>query len=220
MRRLRVRIRDYRPADSSQVVQVIRDGFDTLRMSRGGAHPDEELDKLLGRGDRKLLDYVLKGAAVIVAEDEDSGDILGLGAYTNRLADRILGSAYLKGLYVRGRCQRGRCGVNIGSMIRDERIRRARSLGCRKLYAFSVPEARAFHEKAGAKFYPQHDLRYLNGTVRVEYFEIELRPSPLNGLRVEPIIHKARIRLYYLNGALHRLLGIAKPEPEKGRNPP
>jgi len=209
---VKVVLREYLPSDHQQVAQVIRDGFNTLRVSRGGQHPDAELDKWLSMDDAKIVGYVLRSAQVFVAYDEDTGEIAGIGAFTDRLIDRILGSAYVKGLYVREKYQRGKGGVKVGSMLKDERIRRIRERGFRKIYAFSVPESRGFHEKAGAKFYPEHDIYYMNGAVRLGYYEIILRKSPLNAIRIEPCLHKAGMKLNYLKWGLRRLLRIPHPE--------
>ncbi len=191
---------------------MIRDSFNTLRKSRGGEHPDDELDRWLKRDDQAILNFVIKDAIVIVAEDTETGELAGLGAYTNRLSDRLLGSTYLKGLYVREKYQRGKSGTHVGSMLRDERIKQAKKLGFRKIYSFSVPEATGFHAKAGAKFYPSHDMAYMRGKVRVSYFEIELKKSHLNSLRIEPCLHKSMLRLSYLMAAVHGLFHVPKPE--------
>ncbi len=135
-----------------------------------------------------------------------------MGAYNDRLADRLLGSTYLKGLYVREKYQRGKSGIHVGTMLRDERIRRARLRGFRKIYAFSGPEAIRFHEKGGAKFYPSHDMAYMHKKVRVRYFEIVLRKSPLNSLRFEPYLHKSMLRLSYFKNVVLGLFRVPKPE--------
>ena len=205
-------LRDYAPGDYSQVAQVIRDGFSTLRASRGGQHPDDELDRWLGQGDNALVGYILRDSVVIVAENQETGEIAGVGAYNDRFIDRLLGSTYLKGLYVREKCQRGKSGIHVGTLLRDERIRRARLRGYRKIYAFSGPEAIKFHEKGGAKFYPSHDMVYMHKKVRVRYFEIELRKSPLNSLRFEPYLHKSMLRLSYLKNVVLGLFRVTKPE--------
>jgi GNAT superfamily N-acetyltransferase len=205
-------LREYKSTDLPEVAQVVRDGFNTLRESRGGQHPDAELDKWLSMGDSKIVAYVLCSAQVFVAYDEDTGEIAGIGAFTDRRIDRILGSAYVKGLYVREKYQRGKGGVKVGSMLKDERIRRARERGLRKVYGFSVPESKGFHEKAGATFYPEHDFHYMNGTVRLGYYEIILRKSPLNPVRIEPYLHKAGMKLNYLKWGLRRLLHIPQLE--------
>lgn len=205
-------LREYQSSDLKQAAQVIRDGFNTLRVSRGGQHPDAELDKWLSQGDAQIVGYVHRSAKLFVAYDEETGEIAGIGAFTDRLIDRILGSAYVKGLYVREKYQRGKGGVKVGSLLRDERIRRIKERGYRKIYAFSVPESRGFHEKAGAKFYPQHDFYYMNGKVRLGYFEIILRKSPLNAVRMEPFLHKAGMKLNYLKWGLRRLFRIPQLE--------
>jgi hypothetical protein len=194
---------------------VIRDGFETVRASRGGKHPDEALDQWLRQSDKEIAGFLLKDAIVIIAEDAKTGEMAGVGAYTNRLADRLLGSTYLKGLYVREKYQRGKSGFHVGTMLRDERIRQAKKQGFRKLYAFSGPEAIPFHEKAGARFYPSHDMTHMQGKVRVSYFEIELKKSPLNRLRIEPYIHKSMLKISYVIDALFGLFrapGVPKLE--------
>ncbi|MFH0884972.1 MAG: hypothetical protein V1861_04640 [Candidatus Micrarchaeota archaeon] len=209
---MKITLREYVPGDFSRVARVIRDGFDTLRESRGGKHPDEELDIWLKQDDEAIAGVVLKDAVVLIAEDRDTGEIAGVGGFTNRISDRLLGSTYLKGLFVREKYQRGKSGPHVGSILRDERLRRAKKMGFRKIYAFSGPEALGFNAKAGSKFYPEHDMAYMWGKVRVHYYEIELRESPLNSLRLEPYLHKTMLRLSYLMHALLGLFRVPKPE--------
>jgi len=209
---MKITLREYESSDLLQVAQVIRDGFNTLRISRGGQHPDGELDKWLSKNDAQIVGYVQRNATIILVQDVESGEIVGIGAFTNRFIDRLLGSAYVKGLYVREKYQRGRGGARVGSLLRDERIRRIRKLGFRKIYAFSVPESKGFHEKAGARFYPKHDIYYMKGKVRLGYLEIILRKNPLNSIRIEPYLYKAGMKFDYLKYGLRRLLRIPQPE--------
>ncbi len=202
---MKIILREYHSADRRQVADVIRDGFQTLRKSRGGMHPDDRLDAWLSQDDGTITSYVLKDASVVVAEVEGTGEIAGIAAFTDRLGDRILKSTYVKGLYVREKYQRGKGGVRVGSMLRDERMRRIRERGFRKIYGFSVPESRAFHEKSGARFYPSNDIRYMGGSVRLGYYELILRRSPLNAIQIEPWLHKAGMKLAYLSSWLGRL---------------
>lgn len=201
-------LREFVQSDLAQVACAIRDSHNTLRKSRGGTHPDGALDRFLSVSDAKLAGYVLRDAKVIVAFDEGSGKVAGVCAFTSRISDRLLGSTYLKGLYVREGYQRGKSGAKVGSMLRDERLRLVGRQGFRKVYAFAVPESIGFHKKSGAVFYPQHDIYYLENAVCLAYYEIILKKSVLNGIRIEPYLHRAGNRIFYLYELLRGLLRL------------
>ncbi len=187
---MEINIRSYRPADAKQVIEVFRDSFNTLRKSRGGAHPDAAVDKFLDASDREILGRITRGAVLLVAEVKETGEIAGTGAVTNRPVDRLLNSTYSRTHYVKEKFQHGKTGVNIGSMLRRATIQKARDLGFRKIYGYSLPESVGFHKKFGAKYLPRYNFRYLEGAVEVHYYEIELRPSIRNSIRIEPYIFR------------------------------
>jgi len=182
-------IRRYREADGPQAVAVFRDASGTLRKSRGGTHPDEEVDLLLGKDDKSLLELLLHGSIVFVAEVEGTGELAGIGALTDNLPARITNSTYSRNHYVREAFQHGKAGFSIGRPLREATIGEAKRLGYRKMYGFSTPEAVGFHRKFGAVFYPEHNAK-LFGTVTVQYYEIELRKSAWNRLHIEPYVHR------------------------------
>lgn len=106
-----------------------------------------------------------------------------------------MGSVCSRGFYVKEKFQRGRAGVSVGKLLAKARIKWASEMGFRKMYGYSTPESTGFHEKFGARFFSSHDSIYA-GDVRVHYYEIELRPSRLNGLRFEPYVSEL-IKFYY-----------------------
>jgi hypothetical protein len=199
---MRIIIRDYRPEDASAVVDVFRDSQDTLRESRGGRHPDEAVDRLLDNSDSRLIDMITYRTILLVAQVEETGELAGIGGFTNSWKDNILGSTYSKSLYVKERFQRGKAGVNVGSLITKERLRRAGEMGFRKAYGYCTPESLGFHKKFGAKYYPFHNSTYLD-VVKVHYYEIWLRPHILNYLRIEPFLHELG-KLFHCRGLGNR----------------
>ena len=179
-------LRDFRIEDFTQVTEVVRDGNDSLRKSRGGQHPDEAVDQMIKRA---LAQDIPRNPrlqpGMVVAEVKGTGQIIGTGAIMRGPLDKLLGTAYSTAHYVRQDFQRGKAGVPVGSLLRKETIARARALGCRKVYGLSTPEAVGFHSKFGARFFPNHDRTYLNPPVRLRYYDIVLRPSMWNGVRLE-----------------------------------
>ena len=63
-----VKIRSYQKEDAGGVVEVYRDAYDVLRASRGGRHSDEIVDRIQSMSDESLLDRLLVGYYLVVAE--------------------------------------------------------------------------------------------------------------------------------------------------------
>jgi len=185
---MEVILRDYRREDKPQVVAVFRDSSESLRQSRGGMHSDEAIDRLLKMKDAELMLLLAAGTKLIVAEVKETGEIIGTGGLSSGPVDRIVGSVYSTTHYVKSNFQRGKAGVGVGSLLRTETLARAAKIGCRKMYGFSNPEAVGFHTKFGARFFPLHDREYLKPPIRLKYYEIVLRPSWWNILRIEPFV--------------------------------
>ncbi len=197
-------IRDYCPADASKVIEVFRDSYNTLRRSKGGIHPDDEVDKMLKRSDKDILAMLTCDAVLYVAEVRETGEIVGIGAICNGWKHRLLNITYSKGHYVKEKFQRGKAGVNVGSMLRQATIDKAKSMGFRKICGHAHPESKGFHEKFGAKFLPAYDTKLCGNTVELKYYEFELRPSIWNDFGIELYAFRL-IRLYY---KVRRFLGI------------
>jgi hypothetical protein len=188
---MEVVIRPYHPADALAVVEVYRDAYDVLRQSRGGRHADHIVDRVQSMADEALLRRLLHGYHLVVAEDTvTSGRLLGIGAISDRPIDRLLGSARSKSHYVRLGLQRGQGGVGLGTLLRNATLARARELGRRKVWGYAQPESRGWHGKFGACFYPWHDTYNPEHSLMVSYYEIELRPSFWNRVRIEPCIFR------------------------------
>ncbi|MFH0884628.1 MAG: hypothetical protein V1861_02880 [Candidatus Micrarchaeota archaeon] len=181
-------IRRYRQKDGPQVVGIFRNATNTLRKSRGGSYPDEEIDRLLARGDGKLLEMLLHGSIVFVAEVKGTREIVGTGALTDNIVARILNSTYSRNHYVREAFQHGKAGISVGRQLREATLNEAKRLGFRKMYGFSTYDAVGYHRKFGAVFYPEHNAR-LFGSMVVQYYEIELRKNPINRFHIEPYAH-------------------------------
>lgn len=201
-----VEIRPYRPDDAPGVVDVYRDAYDVLRESRGGRHADHIVDRIQGMTDEALLRRLLHGYHLVVAQDRESGRLLGIGGISDRRLDRWLGSARSKSHYVRLKLQGGRGGKGLGTLLRDATLARARELGRRKVWGYAQPESRKWHGKFGARFYPRHDTFNPEHSLFVGYYEIELRPSFWNRIRVEPCI----FRLSKLIPTIRARLAVAR----------
>jgi L-amino acid N-acyltransferase YncA len=186
----RIRIRPYRPTDDAQVVDVYRDAYEVLRASRGGRHADHIVDRIQGMTDAALLRRLRDGYHLVVAEDEETGRLLGIGAVSDRPLDRLLQSARSKSHYVRLGMQGGRGGVGLGTLLRNATLGRARELGHRKVWGYAQPESRGWHAKFGARFHPFHDTYNPEHSLTVSYYDIELRPSFWNRIRVEPCLFR------------------------------
>ncbi len=195
-------IRDYKPSDAAQVVQVYRDSFDSNRKSRGGLHPDKAVDELLSKTDNELHSMIAKGV-LMVAQIKETGELAGIGGISNKWINRLLKSTYSKNHCVKERFQHGRCGVSVGSLIRKSTIDKARHMGFTKIYGYSTPEAITFHKKFGARFFPQYNFRYLHKAVELQYYEIALRPGILNNIRLEPY-------LFQLGKIRNRILSLLR----------
>jgi L-amino acid N-acyltransferase YncA len=191
-------VRDFSPQDLPAVIETYRDANNTLRESRGGIHPDHTIDRIVNLPDEKLAPMLTRGAVVLVAEH--GGEIAGFTAFSNSFTDRLLRTTYGKSLYVKEKFQRGKAGVSVGKELMLARKRKLQSLGFRKYYSYSVPESVGFQKKFGAKFYPFHDTYSLNKSVRMRYFDVEIKPSALNRLRVEPFIFELNCLIWRLRG--------------------
>lgn len=185
-----IRIRPYEDKDAAGVVEVYRDAYDVLRASRGGRHSDEIVDRIQGLSDGALLDRLLVGYHLVVAENEGDGTLLGIGAVSDRWIDRVLRSARSKNHYVRLGLQRGKGGVGLGTLLREVTLGRARDLGYRKVWGYAQPESKGWHGKFGARFYPRHDTYNPDHSITVHYYEIELRKSFWNSIRIEPCLFR------------------------------
>ncbi len=186
---MRVKIRPYRPGDDDAgILSVYRDAYDVLRVSRGGSHADAIVDRVQALPDQNLLDRLLVGYHLVVAEDEESGEALGIGAMSERLIDRLLGSGRSKSHYVRLGLQKRQGGRGLGRALRDVTLAHARALGYRKVWGYAQPESKGWHSKFGARFYPRHDTYNPEHSLMVSYYEIVLRESVWNHVRIEPCL--------------------------------
>ena len=102
----------------------------------------------------------------------------------------MLRSARSKSHYVRLGLQRGKGGVGLGTLLRDVTLGRARELGYRKVWGYAQPESKGWHGKFGARFYPRHDTYNPEHSMMVHYYEIELRKSIWNCVRIEPCLFR------------------------------
>jgi L-amino acid N-acyltransferase YncA len=187
---LNLLVRPYRSSDAREIVRVYRDAYNSLRVSRGGLHPDWIVEKVQNKSDEELLMRLKDGYSLAVAEVEETGELVGIGAISNRSIDRIFRSARSKSHYVRESCQRGKAGISVGSMLRRATLDRAKALGFRKVWGYAQPESRKWHKKFGARFYSRHDTYNPEHMARVHYYEIELRPSFWNSIRIEPCLFR------------------------------
>ena len=185
-----LRIRPYESRDAEGVVEVYRDAYDALRASRGGRHADDVVDRIQAMSDEVLLERILAGYYLLVAESEAEARLVGIGAISERPLDRLLQSARSKSHYVRAGLQRGSGGVGLGTLLRQGTLGRARKLGYRKVWGYSQPESKGWHEKFGARFYPRHNTYNTEHSMIVHYYEIELRESPWNAVRIEPCLFR------------------------------
>ena len=183
---MNLRIRPFESRDASGVVAVYRDAYDVLRASRGGRHADDVVDRIQAKSDEALLDQLLVGYYLVVAENQDDAALVGIGAISDRRIDRLLKSARSKSHYVRRGLQQGKGGLGLGTMLREVTLGRARELGYRKVWGYSQPESMGWHRKFGARFYPRHDTYNPDHAMLVRYYEIELRKSLWNCIRIEP----------------------------------
>jgi len=182
---MELRIRDYRPGDAREVVEIFRDSYNTLRESKGGLHPDEEVDEVLALPDEAILDRLTQSSLLVVAEIVETGELAGTGAIRDGLAHRLVGSTFSMNHYVPERFQKGRADVSVGSALRKATIEKARQLGYRKLCGLAVPESKGFHAKFGAVFFPEHNASDWHSGVEYQYYEFVFRESPLNAIKFE-----------------------------------
>jgi hypothetical protein len=183
---MEVFIRDFQSGDEISLVKIYRDALNSLRKSRGGMHPDDYISSMINKPDAKIIHDLLYGSVVVVAVVKQSREIIGMGAITNRLKHRLLGSTYSKNHYVLERYQRGRMGISVGSLLKKATIRKAKDMGFRKIYGYSTPESASFHKKFGSTLYPSKDVS--KDGIEFRYFEIVLREGLVNRLPVEPLI--------------------------------
>ena len=189
-------IRDYRSEDASKVVEVFRNSYNTLRKSKGGMHRDDQVEGALQKSDKKILARMTHGVTLVVAEEKEAGEIVGTGGISSGLMNRLLSSTYSRNHYVKEAFQRGRAGVSVGSMLRRATLDKARSMGFRKIYGFSTPESKGFHQRFGALFFPAYDMTFSETTVAFNYYEIHLRPSIWNRITIEPYFARLK-KLYF-----------------------
>ncbi|MFQ5835785.1 MAG: GNAT family N-acetyltransferase [bacterium] len=187
---IEITIRDYHPKDALEVVKVFRDSNNTLRKSKGGKHPDDVMDKMMKMSDRRIITWITQGRVLLVAEVKETGEIAGIGTIDKVWRNRLLNSTCSANHYVKEKFQRGRAGVSVGSMLRRETINKAKSLGFRKMFGYSNPEAVGFHKRFGAKFFPAYNIKAYKNTVELNYYEFELYASIWNSIRIEPNIFK------------------------------
>lgn len=200
---MEIDIRKARNGDLPALPQIFRNANDTLRQSRGGTHPDSDVDMLNRMTDSELLGILRRGAVIFVAEVKGTNQLAGMGAITDNLPARLMGSTYSRNHYVLESFQKGKSGVSVGRLLREATLAEARRLGFRKIYGYSTPEAAGYHKKFGAVFYPRYNSR-LVGTVVLQYYEIELRKSILNSLHVEPYVYRAGMLLGSALGFIRR----------------
>ena len=184
-----IKIRDYKEDDASSIAIVFRDAYKTLAKRKKGQHPNELIDILVNASDKEIITAITHQYLVVVAEYIDSGEIIGTGAISNRKIDRFLKSTYSNHHYVKAKFQRGKAGVNVGALLRMATIQKAKDKKFRKIYGFSVPEAKNFHKKFNAQFIPKYNSVYLNKQVEQHYYEIILRKSIWNIFRLEIAYH-------------------------------
>lgn len=193
---IEINVRDYRSEDASRVVEVFRDAYNTLRKSKGGMHRDDQVEQALHTSDKNILARMTYEVMLVVAEVKETGEIVGTGGISFGLMSRLLNSTYSRNHYVKEVFQRGRAGVSVGSMLRRATIDKARSMGFRKIYGFSTPESKGFHQRFGAVFFPAYDMTFSESTVGFNYYEIHLRPCIWNRIIIEPYVARLK-KLYY-----------------------
>jgi len=159
-------------------------------------HRDGQVEQALHKSDENILARMTHGVRLVVAEVKETGEIVGTGGIGWGLMSRLLNSTYSRNHYVKEAFQRGRAGVSVGSMLRRATIEKARSMGFRKIYGFSTPESKGFHQRFGAAFLPAYDMRFSESTLAFNYYEIHLRRSIWNHIMIEPYIAKLT-KLYY-----------------------
>jgi L-amino acid N-acyltransferase YncA len=198
-------VREYRKEDAKQVIGVFRESYDGLRASKGGNHPDETVDRTISRSDAEILQELEYGAFLLVAQVKESGEIAGMSAFQNRWINSFLKTTYGRSMYVKPAFQRGKSGIRVGTLLRKTLLERAVSMGFRKVYGYSTPEAVGFHEKFGAKFFPSFNSR--GTSIEFHYYELNLRPSIWNEIRIEPYIPRVTIFYLKIRSALDSIIG-------------
>jgi len=177
---MEILIRDYEPGDDNQIVEIYREFFGT---SDNGMTDEAIVDKFIGRG-----------GLLLVAQVKDSNEVAGICGFSNHWLYRIIGSTSNRGIFVRKKFQRGKGGVNVGTLLSKARDERCLGLGYRKSFGYAVADSLGFHKRFNKRFYSEHNYVNEKGTL-LHYCEAELRPSILNGARVEPYIYTL-VRFY------------------------
>jgi hypothetical protein len=203
---MEIRLRDSRPEDSKQIVQIFKDSYNTLRKSMGGKHPDEAVDRIISLPDDTLFSIYLSGGKMVVAEVEGSGELAGFSSFTCAGLDKLLKTSYLNLIYVGEKFQGGKAGVSVGRMLNERRISILSEKGFRKVYGYASPESVSFESKYGAKFFPRFDRFFPFDQATYRYYEIELRPSMLNPLPIEPVIFDLMVHWVSIRHFLNKRL--------------
>jgi hypothetical protein len=208
---MRVAVREYASQDASHIVEVFRDSYNTLRKSRGGAHPDEAVNRIGALPDKTIQSLLTDGTILFVAEVAETGEIVGLASFTYRLANRIFKSAQGNNLYVKEKFQRGKAGSSIGTMLIKAQSKKLAFLGFRKLYFYASPESVNFQKKMGAKFYSVHDHFFSCDNLTYKYCEVELRPNIMNNIRFEPCLIELISLIHELPHRIYKLIKSSAP---------
>lgn len=182
---MNILIRDHRPEDAKQIADVYRDSYGGLRVSKGGQHPDSMVDKEISKSDEELFSYLKSDSSLVVAEVQETNEIVGFGALKFNFLNSLIKSAYSKSHYVKKTYQGGKKGVSVGRLLRQATIDKAKKLGFRKIYGYTL-EAVAFHKKFGAVFYPAYNSPPNDYGISLNYYEIILQKSFWNKFHVEP----------------------------------
>ncbi|MFH0737747.1 MAG: GNAT family N-acetyltransferase [Candidatus Micrarchaeota archaeon] len=185
-REIRIALRQADADDATHLLDVFRDGIQSLKESNGGKHPDAEIESWKKKPDKDLLSHICDGSFVLVAQD-GRGAVVGMGAITIDIVAGLTGSSYSHAFFVR----RSHQGQGVGRLLRDGCIAEARRRGYRKMYGYTYPESIGFHKRFGAVFYPEFDTGEGKRGDMVHYYEIPLRPSIFNGMMIEPYMQPA-----------------------------
>ena len=181
-------IRDYSPGDFIGVLDVYRDALRSLKVSKGGKHPDASIDKAISASDEDMFGQIAGYGVLLVAEVKGTNEIVGIGSLGTGRLNHLIGSTYSRAHYVKLAYQKGRMGVNVGTVLRQATIRRASSMGFRKVFGHATVESVGFHSRFGARFFPSYDMKNPDGSIAGCYYEFIIRESLLNNLPLEPFV--------------------------------